>query len=385
VVLELAVAVVLLVGAGLLGKSVYKLLHVELGFQPDHLATVQVVLPETTYAKDPQVVAISRQILARVSSLPGVRSAALTTELPVSGNGDTNWIRFVGKPYSGEHNEVNQREVSSDYFKTLQAKLVQGRFFTDDEDASKPQVTVINKALARLYFPGEDPVGKKFGDMELTPKSIREIIGVVDDVKEGSLDSEIWPAEYDPTNQNENHYISLVVRTSQDEKLVLPALVGAIHEIDLGIGAIDEITMVQRINESQTAYLHRSSAWLVGGFAAMALVLGVVGLYGVIAYSVSQRTREIGVRMALGAQQSSVYRMILKEAGWLTGFGIVAGLMCSIAVTTLMRKMLFGIHTWDVSTLAAVALLLSVSALLASYFPARRAASVNPVEALRAE
>jgi predicted permease len=385
VVLELAVAVVLLVGAGLLGKSVYKLLHVELGFQPDHLATVQVVLPETTYAKDPQVVAISRQILARVSSLPGVKSAALTTELPVSGNGDTNWIRFVGKPYSGEHNEVNQREVSSDYFKTLQAKLVQGRFFTDDEDASKPQVTLINKALARLYFPGEDPVGKKFGDMELTPKSIREIIGVVDDVKEGSLDSEIWPAEYDPTNQNANHYISLVVRTSQDEKLVLPALVGAIHEIDPGIGAIDEITMVQRINESQTAYLHRSSAWLVGGFAAMALVLGVVGLYGVIAYSVSQRTREIGVRMALGAQQSSVYRMILKEAGWLTGFGIVAGLMCSIAVATLMRKVLFGIHTWDVSTLAAVALLLSVSALLASYFPARRAASVNPVEALRAE
>jgi predicted permease len=305
--------------------------------------------------------------------------------LPVSGNGNTNWIRFVGKPYNGEHNEVNQREVSADYFKTLQAKLVEGRFFTDDEDASKPQVTMINKALARLYFPGEDPVGKKFGDTELTPKSLREIVGVVDDVKEGSLDSDTWPAEYDPINQNAENYISLVVRTSQDEKLVLPALVAAIHEIDPGIGAINEITMVQRINESQTAYLHRSSAWLVGGFAAMALLLGVVGLYGVIAYSVSQRTREIGVRMALGAQQSSVYRMILKEAGWLTCLGIVAGLMCSIAVGTLMRKLLFGIHTWDVSTLAAVALLLGTSALLASYFPARRAASVNPVEALRAE
>jgi predicted permease len=314
-----------------------------------------------------------------------VKSAALTTMLPVSGNGNTNWIRFVGKPYNGEHNEVNQREVSSDYFKTLQAKLVKGRFFTDDEDASKPQVTVINKALARLYFPGEDPVGKKFGDTELTPKSIREIIGVVDDVKEGSLDSEIWPAEYDPTNQNADDYVSLVVRTSQDEKLVLPALVGAIHEIDPGIGAINEITMVQRINDSQTAYLHRSSAWLVGGFAAMALLLGVVGLYGVIAYSVSQRTREIGVRMALGAQQSSVYRMILKEAGWLTCFGIVAGLLCSIAAATLMQKLLFGIHTWDLPTLASVALLLGASALLASYFPARRAASVNPVEALRAE
>ena len=385
VVLELAVAVVLLVGAGLLGKSFYKLLHVELGFQPDHLATVQVVLPETTYGKDTQVIAVSKQILARVSGLPGVKSAALTTTLPVSGNGNTNWIRFVGKPYNGEHNEVNQREVSSGYFKTLQAKLVAGRFFTEDEDASKPLVVVINKALSRQYFPGEDPVGKKMGDTELTPKSLREIIGVVDDVKEGSLDSEIMPAQYDPINQNSESYISLVVRTSQDEKLILPALVGAIHEIDPGIGAMNEITMVQRINESQTAYLHRSSAWLVGGFAAMALLLGVVGLYGVIAYSVSQRTREIGVRMALGAQQSSVYRMILKEAGWLTGFGIVAGLVCSIAVGTLMRKVLFGIHTWDVSTLAAVALLLGVSALLASYFPARRAASVNPVEALRAE
>jgi predicted permease len=373
------------VGAGLLGKSFYKLLHVELGFQPDHSATVQVVLPQTTYAKDSQVVAVSKQILARVSSLPGVKSAALTTMLPVSGNGNTNWIRFVGKPYNGEHNEVNQREVSSDYFKTLQAKLVAGRFFTEDDDASKPLVTIINKALARQYFPGEDPIGKKFGDTELTPKSLREIVGVVDDVKEGSLDSEIWPAEYDPYNQNAETYVSLVARTSQDEKLVLPALVGAIHEIDPGIGAINEITMTQRINESQTAYLHRSSAWLVGGFAALALLLGVVGLYGVIAYSVSQRTREIGVRMALGAQQSSVYRMILKEAGWLTGFGIVAGLVCSIAVGTLMRKVLFGIHTWDVSTLAAVAVLLGVSALLASYFPARRAASVNPVEALRAE
>jgi macrolide transport system ATP-binding/permease protein len=385
VVVELAIAVVLLVGAGLLGKSFYKLLHVELGFQPDHLATVQVVLPETTYAKDPQVVTVSRQILARVSSLPGVQSAALTTMLPVSGNGNTNWIRFVGKPYNGEHNEVNQREVSSDYFKTLQTKLIKGRLFTDDEDASKPQVTVINKTLARLYFPGEDPVGKKFGDTELTPKSIREIIGVVDDVKEGSLDSDIWPAEYDPTNQNADSYVSLVVRTSQDEKLILPALSATVHQIDPGIGVVDETTMVQRINDSQTAYLHRSSAWLVGGFAALALLLGVVGLYGVIAYSVSQRTREIGVRMALGAQQSSVYRMILKEAGWLTGVGIVAGLLCSIAVTTLMRKLLFGVHAWDMSTLAAVAVVLGASALLASYFPARRAASVNPVEALRAE
>jgi predicted permease len=385
VVLELAVAVVLLVGAGLLGKSFYKLLHVELGFQPDHLATIQIVLPQTTYAKDPQLVVVSKQIVDRVESLPGVRSAALTTMLPVSGNGNTNWIRFVGKPYNGEHNEVNQREVSSDYFKTLHAKLVEGRFFTEDDDASKPLVTMINKALARQYFPGEDPVGKKFGDTELTAKSIREIVGVVDDVKEGSLDSEIWPAEYDPTNQNADNYVSLVVRTSQDEKLVLPVLVAAIHEIDPGIGAINEVTMMQRIDDSQTAYLHRSSAWLVGGFAALALLLGVVGLYGVIAYSVSQRTREIGVRMALGAQRASVYGMIFREAGWLIAYGVAAGLACSVAAGMLMRTLLFGVRAWDVPTLTAVALVLGVFALIASYVPARRAASVNPVEALRAE
>jgi macrolide transport system ATP-binding/permease protein len=385
VVVELAIAVVLLVGAGLLGKSFYKLLHVELGFQPDHLAALQLVLPETRYPKDPDQVAASREILRHISSLPGVRSAGLTTMLPVNGNGNTNWIRFVGKPYNGEHNEVNQREVSADYFKTLQAKLVKGRFFTDDEDDSKPKVVVINKALARLYFPGEDPVGQKMGDTELTPKSLREIIGVVDDVREGTLDSEIWPAEYDPLNQSADNYLSLVVRTSQDEKSILPTLTAAIRQFDPGIGVFDEATMMQRINTSQTAYLHRSSAWLVGGFAALALLLGVVGLYGVIAYSVSQRTREIGVRMALGAQQSSVYRMILKEAGRLTGAGILAGLVSAIAVATLMQKLLFGIHTWDVTTLAGVAILLGASALLASYFPARKAASVNPVEALRAE
>jgi predicted permease len=385
VVVELAVAVVLLVGAGLLGKSFYKLLHVDLAFQPDHLATMQVALPQTTYPKEPQLIAVERKILDRIRSLPGVESASLTSVFPVSGNGNTDWIRIVGKPYNGEHNEVNQREVSSDYFKTLKAKLERGRFFSDEEDASKPKVVIVNKAFVRKYLPSEDPIGRVMGDGDLTPKSLRQIIAVVDDIKESSLDVDTWPAEYTPANQGPDNYFGLMVRTSQAEGMMLPVLRTTVQQIDPGIGVFDEQTQLQRINESQTAYLHRSSAWLVGGFAAMALVLGVVGLYGVIAYSVSQRTREIGVRMALGAQQSSVYRMILKEAGWLTGFGILAGLVCSIAAATLMRKLLFGIHTWDVSTLAAVALLLGVSALLASYFPARRAASVNPVEALRAE
>lgn len=385
VVLELAIAVVLLVGAGLLGKSFYRLLHVELGFQPDHLATVQVAAPDSRYGKDEQATALGRRIVSRMATLPGVRSVAIASLLPVSFNGNTSWIRFVGRPYHGEHNEVNRREVSSAYFTTLEAKLLRGRYFTDDEDASKPRVVIINQALARQYFPGEDPIGKKIGDTDLSAKSLNEIIGIVDDVKDGSLDSEIWPAVYYPFNQSPDTFFSLVVRTSQAEQSVLPAMVAAVHQIDPDLGTMGEATMTQRINQSPSAYLHRSSAWLVGGFAALALLLGVVGLYGVIAYSVSRRTREIGVRMALGAERKAVYRLILKEAGWLTALGTVAGLLCSLAAATLMRKLLFGIRSWDLPTLAAVTAVLAISAMLASYIPAHRAASVNPVEALRVE
>ena len=385
VVVEMAIAVVLLVGAGLLGKSFYRLLHVDVGFQIDHLATLEVALSDASYAKDEQVVAVTRQIVNRIRSLPGVQSVGLSTVLPVSFNGNTDWIRFVGRPYHGEHNEVNQREVSSAFFSTLQAKLLRGRYFTDADDASKPQAVVINETLAKKYFPGEDPVGKRIGDTELTPKSIKEIVGVVEDVKDGSLDSDTWPAVYYAFNQNPDTYFSLILRTSQSESSVLPSLASAIHEIDSGIGTMNETTMTARINDSPTAYLHRSSAWLVGGFASMALLLAVVGLYGVIAYSVNQRTREIGVRMALGAQRGSVCQLIMKEAGWVAGVGIAVGLLGSIGAATLIRGLLFGVRSWDAATLIAVSGVLAISALLASYVPARRAAKVDPMVALRCE
>jgi macrolide transport system ATP-binding/permease protein len=385
VVVELAIAVVLLAGAGLLGKSFYHMLHIDLGFQPDRLATLQVAAPDSSYSKDERAVALARQVVSRISTLPGVKSVALTSVLPVSFNGNTTWIRFPGRPYHGEHIEVNERDVSSEYFTTLKARLLRGRYFTDAEDGSKPGVVVINQMLAKQYFPGQDPIGKKIVHYDLDPKSMREIIGIVDDIKEGPLDSEIWPAVYYPLNQAPTPDFTLVVRTSQAEQSILPILVGTIHQVDPNIGTSDEATMTQRINDSQTAYLHRSSAWLVGGFAFLALLLGAVGLYGVIAYSVSQRTREIGVRMALGAQRSSVYRLILTEAGWLAAGGITIGLGCSVAAATLMGKLLFGVHAWDLSTLAAVVAVLAASALLASYVPAHRAASVNPLEALRAE
>jgi macrolide transport system ATP-binding/permease protein len=385
VTVELAVAVVLLVSAGLLGKSFYRLLHVETGFQPEHLATLSVAVSDASYPKEEQQAQLGRKIMDRVASLPGVEAVGVSTMLPVSFNGNTDWIRFVGRPYNGEHNEVNERQVSSAFFKTLKAKLARGRYFTEADDASKPLVVIINQTLAAKYFPGEDPIGKRIGDTELTPKSIKEIVGVVEDVKDGSLDSEIWPAVYYPFNQSPDTYYSLVVRTSQNEESLLPTLAAAVHEIDPGIGTSDEATMAARISNSPTAYLHRSAAWLVGGFALVALLLGVVGLYGVIAYSVSRRTREIGIRMALGAQRGSVYQLIMKEAVWLAGVGITSGLVCSVGAATLIRGLLFGVHSWDGATLSAVAVVLAVCALLASYIPARRAARVEPSVALRYE
>jgi macrolide transport system ATP-binding/permease protein len=384
-VLELAIATVLLVGAGLLGKSFYHLLHVELNFQPDHLATLSVALPEKTYTKEEQIVAARRELLNRIAAQPGVTSVAATSVLPVTYNGNTDWIRFVGREYNGEHNEVNEREVTANFFSTLKTKLIRGRFFNPDEDGTKPRVVIINQAFVKKYFPGRDPMGARIGDTTLSPKSIKEIVGVVDDLRESKLDEETLPAAYYPADQNPDTEFNLVVRATLDEKTLLPTLVSTIHQFDRGIGTSEESTMLRYINESETAYLHRSSAWLVGGFAGMALLLGMIGLYGVIAYSVSQRTREIGVRMALGAQREMVQRMVLKEGGRLAVVGIAVGLVCSLAATLLLRSVLFGVQRWDVGTLGGVALLLAAAALLASYIPARRAASINPVEALRAE
>jgi len=385
VILELTTAMVLLVGAGLLGKSFYRLLQVGAGFETNHLITMSVSAPRTRYGKEEESVALGQKVVDQIKSLPGVESVALASTLPLTFNGNTTWIRFVGRAYNGEHNEVNERNVGSDYFQTLQARLLRGRIFTDSEDLTKPLVVVINQTLAKKYFPGEDPIGQRIGDISLSSGSIREIIGIVDDIREGPLDSDIWPAIYKPFNQYPDSDFELVVRTAPTEQSLIPTVSDAIRGVDERINISNQTTMTERVNNAPTVYLRRSSTWLVGGFAAVALLLGIVGLYGVIAYSVNQRTREIGVRIALGAQRSTVYRLILREAGVLALAGIVIGTGCAMLAASLMRKLLFGTPPWDITTLVCVAVVLGASALLASFLPARRAASVDPISALRAE
>jgi macrolide transport system ATP-binding/permease protein len=383
VVLEIATAMVLLVGAGLLGKSLYRLLHVNMGFEADRLATLFVDAPDSTYA-NPQAIALERRMAGQIANLPGVKSVGITSGIPLSNWGNTTWFRVQGKPWHGEHNDTPERDVSPAYFTTLGAKLLRGRYFSEADDESKPLVAIVNRALAKQHFPGEDPIGKHLVYLSENHRSV-EIVGLIDDIKEGQLDTANRPAIYVPFNQSPANSFVLVVRTSQAEASLLPTLAAAIHRIDPRIVASDGSTMWNRIDNSPSAYMHRSAAWLVGAFASMALLLSVVGIYGVVAYSVSRRTREIGIRMALGARPGAVYRLILKEAGWLTAFGMAIGVVCSMVAANAMRGLLFGMPSRDMPTLAAVAVVLGSATILASYIPARRAASVNPVEALRAE
>jgi ABC-type antimicrobial peptide transport system permease subunit len=246
-------------------------------------------------------------------------------------------------------------------------------------------VVIINQTLAQKYFPDEDPIGKRFGDTALSPGSIKEIIGVVEDIREGSLNSEIWPAVYYPFNQSPDTYFAVAVRVSQSAHTFIPTLVSTIRQIDPELGTIDQATMLDQINDSPAAYMHRSFVWLLGGFAAAALILGAVGLYGVVAYSVSQRTREIGIRIALGARRANILQLVLSEAGKLTVAGAAVGMACSIGAAVLLRGMLFETKAWDAPTLIGVTLVLGLASLLASYIPARRAAKVDPIEALRSE
>jgi macrolide transport system ATP-binding/permease protein len=390
VVLELVTTMVLLSGAGLLTKSFHELLHVDLGFVPSHIATLSIISPQAKYSTSEQAIELQREILGSLQSLPGIAAAGMVRDLPLAGVGSTQ-IGFVGRPNLGINNGAGHQVVSEGYLSVLQARLVRGRYFSENDNAKAPLVALINQTLARRYYSGQDPIGKQFFYHSHTedpkwkgPQPI-QIVGVVADMKDDALDQPTTPVLYTPFNQGPDPSFSIAVRASQEAGPVLPSVIAAIHAIDSEIVTTDAKTMQETIQNSSEAYWHRASAWLVGASAALALALSIVGLYGVIAYSVSQRTREIGVRMALGATPGSVHQLILKEAGWLTVIALLIGLPGSIAAGIFMRSLLFGVHSWDLSVLGAVSVVLIACALLASYIPARRAASVNPVEALRAE
>jgi predicted permease len=385
VVVELAMAVVLLSGAGLFGKSLYELLHVPLGIRPDHLVAIDVSAPDTAYGKAPQALALADLVARRAQTLPGVTSVGVVENgAPVSDNGNTNWIRVLGRPWYGEHYDVAHRYVNTSYFVTLGASLERGRQFQESDDPTRPHVAIVNQAFVKQHFPGEDPLGKQLAYVSLNRPPL-EIVGVVEDIREGPLDAAIPPVMYTPFKQEPDNFFTLVVRTTESEGALVPALAALVRQIDPAIVTMRGATMTARIHDSPSAYLHRSVAWLVGGFAVMALLMGLIGLYGVIAYSVSQRGREIGIRMALGAEPRSVRRLILREGARLALLGTVIGLAGAVAAAQAMRGLLFGVRSWDVATLAPVAAILALAALAATFLPARRAAAVNPVDALRSE
>lgn len=384
VIVELATAAVLLVGAGLLAQSLYNLLQVRLGIEPNHVVLVDVAAPDNKYAKDDQAIRLSRKIVAEVSGIPDVQSVGIATKSPVTFAGNTTWFKIMGRPWHGEHNDTPFICVTPNYLQTMGATLLRGRYFSDFDDQSHPSVAIVNEAFVRQFFPHEDPIGKRMSGLG-DPPTPTEIVGEIRDIKEAALDSETRPTLYYPFAQNNDTYFSVVAQTSGADASVLSGMPAAIRKIDPDLVTLRPRSMTAQINDSQPAYLHRSLALLVGGFALFALLLGVIGLYGVIAYSVNLRTREVGIRMALGAERGAVYRLILTEAGRLTLLGLVIGVLCSIGAATLMRSLLFGVTSWDGPTLLSVAAILSLCAFTASFIPASRAASLNPVVALRAE
>jgi len=383
-VAQMALATLLLVTSGLLAKSLYLLLHVDTGMSTDRLASVQVDWPPGRYSTDDQEVALERRALAAISALPGVLSAAVSLTHPIGSNWGTAEFHSVGQLSHGEHNEALNRQVSPGYFSTIQARLIRGRYFSAAEDARMPRVAIINRSFAARYFAGLDPIGRQIY-YDWAPQQPMKIVGVVDDIREGELNAPNGPVLYVPFEQNPPGMFTVLVRTATDPAAIIPQIEATVHHIDRDLSAHDGLPLAARIGGSPVTFLQRSSAGVVGMFAAIAFLLGVVGLYGVVSYSVSQRTREIGVRIALGAAPRSLYHLILGEAARLVGAGAVIGILCSLGAATLIRGLLFGVRSWDVPTMAAAVSVLAAAALTAVFIPARRAASVSPVEALRSE
>jgi macrolide transport system ATP-binding/permease protein len=385
VMAEVALAMVLLADSGLLVKSLYRLLRVDPGFDHSNLLVLGVALPDGHYPEPAQQLAVHHALLDRIRALPGVQSVGSSSELPVSNGGNTVLIRIVGQPTIAEGREANSRTVDQYYFQTLRAQLITGRWFSDEDNAAAPKRVIVNKTFADLFIGGLDPLTQQAVLTFSPTQKPRQIIGVVRDVKEGPLDVPSRPAIYFPMEANPDTYVNLVIRTAGKPETLASEVRGAVYLVDTDGLALGIETMDDRIQRSPAAFLHRYPAWLAGTFAVLALVMGSIGLYGLVAYSVSQRTQEIGIRMALGAQRSNVLRMILGQSVRLIVPGVVIGTAGGTGAAQLMRSMLFGVTAWDPTIFAAVTALLAMVTLAASFIPASQATQVDPMMALRYE
>jgi putative ABC transport system permease protein len=387
VVVELAVALVLLVGAGLLVKTFWKLRSVEPGFNPENLVTMRVELPESRYQDVASQTRFRKQVLAGMNSRPGVQ-AAMISELPLSGDALDHDFLVENRPpiAPGDEPSVQTRSVLGDYFKVMQIPLQRGRdFATPDFDEKAPLVGIANDTLVRQYFPNEDPLGKRVRWARNPPNQWITIVGVVGDVKHFGLDVPEEPALYTPYTQINpwKRWMSIAARTQGNAA-------GSAHDLKQEIWKVDSqlpVTRVETMSEvaASSFAARRFNMSLLSLFAGLALVLAAVGIYGVMSNAVTQRTQEIGIRLALGARAVDVLKLIIRDGMMLVSIGVALGLAGAYALTRLMTTLLFGVTPTDGLTIGVVSAVLIGVALLACFIPARRATRVDPLVALRYE
>jgi putative ABC transport system permease protein len=387
VVSEVALSLILLIGAGLLINSFLRLRRVDPGFHTDNLLTMSVTLPAQKYPDRARRSAFYAEMISRVEALPGVRSAAVTSQIPLIKQGDTGSITIEGRPapQPGQQFMAAIRIVSPHYFPTMGIQLLRGRLFGDQDRADSPAVAVISDAMARRFWPGEDPTGKRIcpGKPE-TPEDWVTIVGVVNDVRQFGLDADLKPQMY--LTYQQSGYFSprhLVVGTNVEPNSLASAVRGAVWGIDKDQPVSNISTMEEVLAESIGR--QRFSTLLLGVFGVLALVLAAVGIYGVMSYSVAQRTHEIGIRMALGAQTRDVLKLAVGQGLKLIMIGVGVGLAASAVLTRVMSSLLFGVSSTDPATFVVISLVLVSAGVLASYIPARRATKVDPMIALRYE